>query len=364
MFQSSPSPIARSAALRSIGAGAVAAAVMASELAVFRTAAEAQGFAPVTIGLVNSSSDAPFFLADQLGYYRDAGIAAKLIAFNGGAPAMISSVGAGQIDVGSGGPSAGLYNAIAGKIDLRMVADKATPAPGNGYAPLMVRSELVSSGKYKSPRDLKGMKFAEAGSGSTTSASIARLLTSVGLHYSDLQRVILGFPDQIVAFSNGAIDAAMPLEPNATIAERQGVAVRVMSNDKWSPYEEQAVVFYGPTLLRRRRDIGTRFMVAYLRAVRFYNDALVGGHLRGRTAKDVIDVLVRTTSVKDPTIYRDMVSQAVNVDGKLNVNSLAEDLAFFTEQGWITAPITAAQSVDNEFSVAALRQLGPYKPNA
>lgn len=362
MLQTSPFFIGRAAALHRIGSGAVAAAAAASELAVFQTGAEGENLTSVTIGIVNSSSDAPFFLAEQLGYYRDAGIAAKMIAFNG-APTMIASVGAGQIDVGSGGPSAGLYNAIGAEIDVRMVADKATPAPGYGYAPLMVRSELVSSGKYKSPRDLKGMRFAEAGSGSTTSASIARLLNSVGLHYSDLQHVFLGFPDQIVAFSNGAIDAAMPLEPNATIAERQGVAIRIMGNDKWSPYEEQAVVFYGPTLLRRRRDIGTRFMVAYLRAVRFYNDALVGGHLRGRMAKDVIDVLVRTTPVKDPTIYREMVSQAVNVDGKLNMNSLAEDLAFFKRQGWITAPVTAAQSVDNEFAVAAVRQLGPYKPN-
>lgn len=342
--------------------GAIAGAVAGSAgLFSGARAAGAADLIPVTVGVVSASSDAPFFLAQKLGYYTEAGLAVTTVPFDG-APQMIVPLGAGQLDVGSGGPSAGLYNAIAQKIEIKMVADKARPAPGNGYGPLMVRADLVKSGAYKSPRDLKGMKFAEAGTGSTGSACIARLLESVNLTLSDLQVVKIGYRDQIIAFSNGSIDASILLEPNATIAERQGFVVRVMGNDKWYPNQEQAVVMYGSGFLHARRDVGTRFMVAYLRAARFYNSALVAGRLRGHTSKAVIDILVSTTAVKDRSILGDMISQAVDVDGKLNVSSLASDLAFYTRDGLIKTPVTIDQAIDTAFARDAVKQLGPYKP--
>jgi NitT/TauT family transport system substrate-binding protein len=51
----------------------------------------------------------------------------------------------------------------------------------------------------------------------------------------------------------------------------------------------------------------------------------------------------------------------MNPDGKVNVQSLAEDLAFYKEQGLITGDIRAEQVVDHSFVEAALKELGPYK---
>ncbi|HXF34339.1 MAG TPA: ABC transporter substrate-binding protein [Candidatus Acidoferrales bacterium] len=341
----------RSHALRSIAALAAT--------AVSARPAGSQSLATVTIGITNSTTDTPFIIAEKLGYFRAVGINAQLTPFDG-APKMIAPLGTGQLDVGSGAPSAGLYNAVVRGIDIRMVADKGTPQPGYGYDPLLVRKDLVTSGKFKTPRDLKGMKVAEVAVGGATSAMIARLMESVGLTYNDVQHVYLPFPDHVAALANGSIDAAFTNEPYATIAERQGTTVRVLGNDKWYPGQQIGVVIYGSSFLQKRRDVGTSFMIAWIRAARFYNDALAGGHLRGRTAKEVLDILAATTEVKDRTIYSDMVASAVDPNGKLNISSLADDLAFFKRLGLINGNVIVAQAVDTSFQEAAVRKLGPY----
>jgi NitT/TauT family transport system substrate-binding protein len=228
----------------------------------------------------------------------------------------------------------------------------------------MVRTDLVKSGKYKSPRDLKGMKVAESTQGSMLAPALARLLGTVGLSYNDVEHVYLGFPAQVAAFSNGAIDASLLAEPSATLAEYQRLAVRVLSNDKWYPYQQQSVLMYGSSFLRKRRDVANAFMLAYIRGVRFFNDALVGGHIGGRTGPTILDILVEVTPIKDKTIYQQMVSNAVDPNGHMNVTSLADDLEFFKKQGLIVDPtMTVARAIDTSFVEAAVRTLPPYQPH-
>ena len=347
-------PIAR----RTMLAGTAAAAAALAARPTY-----AQSASTVTVGFLGTSSDVPLLVADKLGYFKDAGIAANFTVFDG-ATRMVAPLGTEQLDVGGGSPSVGLYNAISSNIDLRMVADKASVPPGYGFGPLMVRTDLVKSGKYKTPRDLKGMKVAESTQGSMLAPALARLLATVGLGYNDVEHVYLGFPAQVAAFSNGAIDASLLAEPSATLAEYQGIAVRVLSNDKWYPYQQQSVLMYGSSLLRKRRDVANAFMLAYIRGVRFFNDALVGGHIRGRTAPTILDILVASTPIKDKHIYQQMISNAVDPNGRMNVTSLADDLEFFKKQGLITDPrMTVARAVDTTFVDTAVRTLPRYQPH-
>jgi len=343
----------------------VLAAGVAAAAALVPCSIRAQSASTVTVGFLGTSSDVPLLVADKLGYFKELGITAKFTVFDG-ATRMVAPLGTEQLDVGGGSPSVGLYNAISSNIDLRMVADKASVPPGYGFGPLMVRKELVTSGRYKSPRDLKGMKVAESTQGSMLAPALARLLGTVGLKYDDVQHAFLGFPAQVAAFSNGAIDASLLAEPSATLAERQGLAVRVLSNDKWYPYQQQSVLMYGSSLLRKRRDVAEAFMIAYIRGVHFFNDALLDGHIKGRTAPTVLDILTESTPIKDRTIYQAMVSNAVDPNGHLNVVSLSDDLEFFKKQGanGVTDPtMTVARAVDTSFVEAAVRKLPPYQPH-
>jgi NitT/TauT family transport system substrate-binding protein len=127
-------------------------------LAAFIAAAPANA-QTVTVGVAAATSDAPIFIADKKGYFKQEGLDVKVTAFKS-ASDMVAPLGTGQLDAGAGSASAGLYNAVARGIKIRIVADKASSPPGYGATKIVVRKDHIDSGRYKEPKDLKGMKFA------------------------------------------------------------------------------------------------------------------------------------------------------------------------------------------------------------
>jgi len=121
------------------------------------------------------------------------------------------------------------------------------------------------------------------------------------------------------------------------------------------------VVLYGGRFISEHRDVAQRFIRAYLRAVRDYNDALSGGRLAGPKGEDVIAILTEYTHIKDAAVYRAITPQGCNPDGHVHLPSLRNDLAFFRAQGDVKADVSVEQVVDMSFVDAAVKDLGPYR---
>ena len=170
------------------------------------------------------------------------------------------------------------------------------------------------------------------------------------------------FPQHVLALSNGAVDASITTEPSATEAIKRGAAVRLMSDDVIYPNHQLAVVMYGGDFIRDQPEAAKKFMRAYIRGVRYYNDALKDGRLAGPNAEDVIAILTESTSIKDPEIFKTITPNGVNPNGEANLASLRKDLAFYKAQGLVTGKVTIEQAVDNSFVDAAIKELGPYTP--
>src|SRR5436305_7685775 len=117
-------------------------------------------------------------------------------------PQMIGPLGMGQLDVGAGTVAAGLYNAVSQNIAIRAVADKGSMRKGYGFSGLLVRKDLVDSGRYKSYKDLKGMKLAVGTFGSANSSAMNEALKKGGLKWSDANIVELNFPQHLIAYQN------------------------------------------------------------------------------------------------------------------------------------------------------------------
>jgi NitT/TauT family transport system substrate-binding protein len=332
-------------------------------LALCGSAALAAEPVVVRVGLANASSDVGFFIADKKGYFKQEGLNVSFLTFDSGAK-MVAPLGNGQLEVGAGSPSAGLYNAVARGIDIKIVADKGSTPPGYGYQPLLVRKDLVDSGRYKSLKDLKGMKIAGSATGSASTSTLNEALKKAGLKYGDVERIFLGFPQHVMALQNKAVDAAMTTEPSATKAIQSGAAVRVMGDDVIYPNHQLAVVLYSSAFIKDNPDAAKRFMRAYLRAVREYNDALKDGKIAGPNAADVIAILTEYTNIKDPAVYRTITPQGCNPDGAVHEPSLKNDLAFYKDEGQIKGNVTVEQALDNSFVEAAVKDLGPYKPRS
>lgn len=317
----------------------------------------------VQVGISNSSSDVAFFIADKKGYFKQEGLNVTFTAFDSAAK-MIAPLGVGQLDVGAGSTSAGLYNADARGINIKIVADKGSTPPGYGFQPLLIRKDLVDSGKFKGLQDLKGLKIAGSAPGSASSSTLNEALKKGGLKYEDVERVFMGFPQHVLALQNRAIDASITTEPSATQAVKSGAAVRFVGDDVIYPNHQLAVVLYSGDFIKKQPEAARKFMRAYIKAVRDYNDALKDGKLAGPNAQEVISILTAYTNIKDPNLYKSITPHGSNPNGKVSEDSLKKDYEFFKEQGLIKGDIGVRQVVDNSFVDAVIKELGPYKPKA
>ena len=314
----------------------------------------------VRVGLVNSASDAPLFVSDKKGYFKDEGLAVEFSMFDSAAK-MIAPLGGGQLDVGGGAPSAGFYNAVARDVDLRIVADKGTMNKDYPYMPLMVRKDLVDSGRVKQIGDLKGMRIAEPAQATATSSALNTILTSAGVAYEDVKLQYIGFGEHATAYANKAIDASMTTEPSATVVEKQGLAVRfALPPDYYGP-QQLAVILYSATFAKNRQPADC-FMRAYLRGVRDYLGAFSGGTMTGPNADEVVQIVTSATGLK-PDLYRQVVPNYIHPDGALDVQSLQKDYDFFRSKGLLEGePVALDKIIDRSFAEAAAQRLGPYAP--
>jgi NitT/TauT family transport system substrate-binding protein len=343
---------------RSASIGVAASFGAACAVLAFCGAAAAQ--APIRVGTLGAISDAPIFIADKKGYFKDEGLTVTMTTFNSAA-VMVAPLGAGQLDVGAGSPSAGMYNAVARNINIRIVADKAQSTPGYGATKLIVRKDLVESGRFKGLADLKGMKVAGNAPGVSNTAMLNAMLVSVGLKYSDVDVINLGFPDHFPALQNKSIDAGATIEPIATLAVERGAAVEIMRDDQIYPNHQIATLIYGDHFVARRGE-AERFMRAYLRGIRFYVRALKDGRLAGETAEEVIPILIEYTSVKNADLLRKITPTGMDPDGRVNIESLQRDVDFYASQGLVQGKVEVAKIVDHSFVEAAIKALGPFKP--
>jgi NitT/TauT family transport system substrate-binding protein len=315
----------------------------------------------ITVGATSSTSDAPIFIADKKGYFRNEGLEVKIVDFRSAAD-MVAPLGAGQIEAGAGSASAGLYNAVARGIKIKIVADKASSPPGYGGTKILVRKDHVDSGRYRELKDLKGMKFAMNAPGVSNTSTLNTLLKSAGLKYSDVETVDMPLPDHVAALKNKSVDASGSVEPGPALAVRNGDAVVIKSDDEILPNHQIAVLLYAEDFVAKQPAAARAFMRAYIRAVRFYNGALKSGRLDGPNADEVIAMLSEATPIKSREIYKLITPTGMNPDGRVNKESLAYDLAFYAEQGLVKGAVNLDDAVDGSFVEAALKELGPYRP--
>ena len=314
----------------------------------------------VSVATVGNSSDAGFFIADAKGHFKTEGLEVTFIPFDT-AQRMLPSLGKGELDVGSGTASASLYNAAARDLGMKIVADRSRTEPGNMFQTLMVRKAVIDSGRFKSYADLKGLKIALLAPGGSPSSTLNEAAKKGGHSFADMETVFIGFPQQVAAFKNGAIDASIMIEPFATAIANAGDAVRFASTEDFYPNDQIGMVFFSERFIKERRDVSTRFMKAYVRALRDYNDALKDGKFApGPKGDAIVEIMSKGLGMPAAQIRAAYV-QALDPDGKPAIESLRKDLEFFKAQGFVTDPsVRVEQVLDLSLVEQAAKELGPW----
>ncbi len=314
--------------------------------------------AVLRLGVVASVSDAGFFVPQERGYFAEEGLTIEFLPFRSAAD-MIAPLGAGQLDLGGGAISAGLFNALARGIDLRIVADKATIRTGFSYEALIIRRDLVESGRFRSLADLRGMRIALAARGISPHIDLVLFAARGNVRPDEFEVVVMPFPDMPAAMANKAIDGALLIEPFKTLVTEEKIGVFVESADKIYNDHQVAVVLYSPAMRREKVDLGRKFMVAYLKGVRDYNDAFVKKQMAKR--RFVIAAMAKHTPVKDQALYEKMVMPWLDPNGVLNRTSLRFDQNWYAQNGFVPRPVNLSLVVDDRFVLHAVERLGRYQ---
>ena len=320
------------------------------------TAAGGAGQPPalVRVGYLNSASDAGLLIAADRGYFAEQGLDVQLERFDSGA-GMTAPLATGQLEVGAGTPSAGLYNAVARNISIKIVADKGSNRTGFGFQGIALGKGLDD--RVRDYADLRGLKVAMTATGGTSAdLLLMAALRKGGLRPSDVEIATIPYPELNLALATGAVDAAIHFEPLFTLGVRQGLAVDWKRADEVYPDLQGATILYGMPFIVDKPDAARGWMVAYVRGLRVYNDAF----LKNGNKDEVIAILAQATGAS-PAVLAQAVPVGLNPDGYANAAGLANDIQTLTSLGFVTQPVDVAAVVDNSYVDYALQQLGRYQ---
>jgi NitT/TauT family transport system substrate-binding protein len=316
----------------------------------------------ITTGTVASISDAGIYIGIAKGYYKEQGLELEPGVFDSGSN-QIGLLAAGKIDIAGGTPAAGTFNAFAQGINIRIVADKGTHTPGHGYIAFLLRKELGS--KIAKPEDLKRIAkprlSVPATGGIGAEAQVRSFLKKAGLDEKNVEVKIVPYPQVPAALAGNGLDVGTTLEPYATKAIEQGIGINLMWVDELRPNDIGGVLMYSEKFIKERPQAARNFMVAYVKAIRYYLNAFQGKDAALR--KEVIGILAKNTAVKEPDLYEKMRVPGFDPNGRANLTSLKTLFSEFVSMGYIQHPekVKVESLVDNSFIDYALQQLGAFK---
>jgi ABC-type nitrate/sulfonate/bicarbonate transport system substrate-binding protein len=310
------------------------------------------------VGVLSGTTDAGIWIGLARGYFEQEALQLDQTTF-GTAADMIAPLGTNQLDVGGGAPGVGLAHAILRGLDVKIVADRSNSAPGHGYVATIARKDLYDRGEVRGPADLKGRPFAiSSTTGIVPEVVLNRFMQRAGLRARDAELVAMSFPDMVPAFGNKVIDAGHVLEPFLTRILENGDGVVLDRTDSIFPGHQDGVILYASGFAQRR-DPAVRFIAAYLRGIRDYNDAFVKHDPAQRAA--MIDILAEYTPIKDKPLYDKMQMPGFDPNGRVNVASLKEDQEYYLAAGLQERPVDFDRIVDHSYVDAAVQRLGRYQ---
>jgi NitT/TauT family transport system substrate-binding protein len=291
----------------------------------------------VGLGFIPSVQFAPFYLADQRGYYTDAGLEVEFQ--HNTDPNLVPLVGQGAVDVGiSDGTS--VIPAVSQGITVKYIATIYGTFPSIVFA--------KSSSGIESAADLRGKKLGIPGKYGSSWVMLQALLKSAGLTPADLK--ISDYPDygQGVAVAAGAVDAATGFINNEPIQlELTGESVNVLQVDDITPLPGPGLIA-GVSTLQTKRDAVAAFVGATLRAMREITETPeVGLDAALKAVPDLAKAREAQSAILAATIDAwSGTVQAADGLGALDTAGWTESIAYMTELGMVPKPVTVDDVLD------------------
>lgn len=228
--------------------------------------ADAQGQAntepPVRWGVFKNYQ--PVFIAQEAGFFAKEGVRVEFVGNFVSGPAIIQAAAANQVDAGHSATS-GIINAVHAGVRVIGVADSQTEFFD---APLMQWYVLEGSAIRKGA-DLKGKTIGINSLSGSFFDTLVEYLARNGLNKDQVQLVLMPHHHQEQGLRSGQIDVASLIDPYTVLIQQHGGvrplfrAVDILGENQFS------LVFFRTEFVERHREVVSRFVRAYQRAIEF-----------------------------------------------------------------------------------------------
>lgn len=315
------------------------------------------GLTVVRIGSEKVTSDAGIFMADHLGYFKQAGIKVEYVRL-ANAPAITNALATGDLEVAGASLAPGVFSSLNSGLDIRLVGDKQSIRPGVSATRFAVKPQFDKGDIKATLQGLRGKRIAVHSKLSIQVFMLNNLLARYGMSLRDFNVTPVLSPDQISAFKGGSIDAAVMLEPYLTQGIQLGLVKQASDLTEGTPQAGEVLtgLLYGKTLIDDRK-VGDDFMYAYMRGVRAYNDAVFGGKDRDK----VFQIIAQETD-KPLDLVKNTFPSGLEPDQQLDVPYLNRLQDFYVDQHMLNRSGDVSKLVDKSYADHARAKLGPYKP--
>lgn len=299
--------------------------------------------------IINSNkiiSIGPLYIADAEGYFAEQNIEVEIQTFDRSSLSL-PLFATGEIDVYNGGLDTGIINIIGSTPDFAVVADKGHFGRGEcSYYGMLLRQDLYESGAITRPADLKGETF-EGGMSGLSAYFTDTYMKQDGLTLGDVVEMEIPKSAVIEAFTNKSIVTSAQADPFLSQVAATGVASLWLKAEDVLPNFQNAAVVFGPKLIRDNPEVGVRFMVAYLKGVKQYN--------QGKTDRNV-EIIAQYTELPIEDI-KNSCWPPIREDGLIDYPSIDDYQNWNIEHGFLDMKVPEEKLWNPYFAEQAVAQL-------
>ncbi len=300
------------------------------------------------IGVLRLSSSAPVFIAQDKGYFRDAGLEIELKFFDAAQPIAVATV-SGDVDFGITAFTAGLYN-LAGKGTLMVIGGMSREKAGYPLIGYFAANNAYASG-LKTPKDLAGKRVAVTQVGSSFHYSLGLLADKYGFKLSEVKVVPLqSLSNAAAALKGETVDAALlPVSTARKLMDDGGAKLLGWVGDE-TPWQLGAV-FAAPKTLTNKQLV-TKLLAALERADREYHDVILAAVKDGNApindkTKPLLDIIAKYTNLPVEQVVGNCAY--IDPDGKLDVKNVGNQIKWLQEQGFVDKGVDADAIIAKDF---------------
>jgi NitT/TauT family transport system substrate-binding protein len=299
---------------------------------------KASSLQKLRVGAVRRLSTSSLHLANELGFFREAGFELEIL--QSGTPLnSVALLAGGKIDVYFTGCNVTLLNAVIKGIRLKIVAGRQAAFPSCGDVGAIYALRRTFPHGLADLRQLKGKRVAVGQAIGFAQFALDAHLATVGLSMNDVITIGLDIRQNVAALFGGGVDATVGGEDFDRDLASMPEIVHSPGLASIYPGFQHSYIIFGQTLLAADPDRGARFLSAYLRGAREF--------ARGKTPRFMeqfaraygLDVKRAVTACRD----------SFALDGAINLNSLRLLTGWAARRKFISRPMDLSELVDDRF---------------